>query len=192
MPRFRRRSARSGPWASPVLVTNAGCPRSLRRVIAKSGSSAIGEVDADRTLHGTRPVWRRRPSRRSPSSKTALSYPAPAGSRPGSRRPALRTPAGCGGSSVLVVLAGDRRGSPMSTTRPRSSSIARSQKRSTAPMSWVTNRIVRPACLQSGELVEALLLESASPTASTSSISRISASTWIAVAKASRTCMPDE
>ncbi len=32
-----------------------------------------------------------------------------------------------------------------STSRPCSSSIARSQKRSTAPMSWVTNRIVRPA-----------------------------------------------
>ena len=33
----------------------------------------------------------------------------------------------------------------MSTTRPRSSSIARSQKRSTEPMSWVTNTIVLPA-----------------------------------------------
>ena len=47
----------------------------------------------------------------------------------------------------------------MSTTSPRSSSIARSQKRSTAPMSWVTNTIVRPRILQPGELVEALLLE---------------------------------
>ena len=37
--------------------------------------------------------------------------------------------------------------------------MARSQKRSTAPMSWVTNRIVRPARLEALELVEAFLLE---------------------------------
>ena len=36
-------------------------------------------------------------------------------------------------------------GSPMSTTCPLSISIARLQNRSTAPMSCVTNRIVRPA-----------------------------------------------
>ena len=34
--------------------------------------------------------------------------------------------------------------------------------------------------------------KAASPTASTSSISRMSASTWIATEKARRTCMPDE
>ena len=51
----------------------------------------------------------------------------------------------------------------------------------------------RPALVaQAVELVEALLLEAASPTASTSSISSTSASVWTMSEKASRTCIPEE
>ena len=50
----------------------------------------------------------------------------------------------------------DRRARP---SRPRSSSIARSQKRCTAPMSWVTSSTVAALRADARELVEALLLE---------------------------------
>ena len=83
-------------------------------------------------------------------------------------------------------------GSPMSITRPRSISIARSQKRSTEPMSWVTNRIVRPAAFRRVNSSKHFCWNDASPTASTSSISTMSASTWIATENARRTIMPDE
>ncbi len=76
--------------------------------------------------------------------------------------------------------------------RPRSSSIARSQKRSTACMSWVTNTIVRPSALSLRKRSKHFCWNAASPTASTSSISTTSASTCVATANASRTCMPDE
>ena len=60
----------------------------------------------------------------------------------------------------LVVRARDVvRARRCATTSPRSSSIARSQKRSTADMSWVTKTIVLPASLSALELLEALLLE---------------------------------
>ena len=75
---------------------------------------------------------------------------------------------------------------------PRSISIARWQKRSTECMSWETNTIVLPSRLRRKNSSKHFCWKAASPTASTSSISRISASTWIAVAKASRTSIPDE
>ena len=60
----------------------------------------------------------------------------------------------------LVVGARDRvRLADLDARRPRSISIARSQKRSTAAMSCVTNTIVRPSRLEPLELLEALLLE---------------------------------
>ena len=74
----------------------------------------------------------------------------------------------------------------MSTMRPRSSSIARSQKRSTEPMSCVTNTIVRPAAFSRVNSSKHFCWKDASPTASTSSINTMSASTWIATENASR------
>ena len=71
-------------------------------------------------------------------------------------------------------------------------SIARSQKRLTEPMSWVTNRIVLPSSFMRWKTSKHFCWKEASPTASTSSIRRMSASTWIITEKASRTCMPEE
>ena len=83
-------------------------------------------------------------------------------------------------------------GAPMATSSPRSSSIARSQKCSTDDMSWVTKMIVLPAALSVSNCSKHFCWKAASPTASTSSISRMSASTWIATAKPRRTAMPEE
>ncbi len=71
-------------------------------------------------------------------------------------------------------------------------SIARSQNRLTAPMSWVTKRIVLPSALSRRKTSKHFCWNEASPTASTSSMSRMSASTWLMTLNARRTCMPDE
>ena len=93
----------------------------------------------------------------------------------------------------LVVLARDLLAvSSIATSSPRSISIARSQKRSTADMSWVTNTIVLPAALSCSNCSKHFCWNAASPTASTSSTSRMSASVWTATEKPSRTLMPDE
>ena len=84
------------------------------------------------------------------------------------------------------------RGRRARPARPCSSSIARSQKRCTAPMSWVTRRTVVPLRRMRANSSKHFCWNAASPTASTSSISRMSASTWIITANASRTSMPDE
>ena len=83
-------------------------------------------------------------------------------------------------------------GSPMNRVRPRSMSIARSQNRTTAPMSCVTKSIVLPSSRSRWNSSKHFCWKAASPTASTSSISRTSASTWTATENASRTCMPEE
>ncbi len=59
-------------------------------------------------------------------------------------------------------------------------------------MSWVTKRIVRPSSFIRWKTSKHFCWNDASPTARTSSISRMSASTWIITLKARRTCMPDE
>ena len=59
-------------------------------------------------------------------------------------------------------------------------------------MSWVTSRIVLPASRIRTNSSKHFCWKAASPTASTSSISRMSASTWIITANASRTSIPDE
>ena len=76
--------------------------------------------------------------------------------------------------------------------RPRSISSARSQKRSTADMSWVTSTIVLPARLRCSNCSKHFCWKAASPTASTSSISRTSASTSTVTENASRTLIPLE
>ena len=83
-------------------------------------------------------------------------------------------------------------GAPISSMRPRSISIARSQKRSTLFMSWVTKRIVRLSARSRSNSSKHLRWKEASPTASTSSTRSTSASTWIATEKPSRTLIPDE
>ena len=76
--------------------------------------------------------------------------------------------------------------------RPFSSSRALSQKRCTAPMSWVTSSTVAPLSRMRSNSSKHFCWKAASPTASTSSMSRISASTWIITEKARRTSMPEE
>ena len=57
---------------------------------------------------------------------------------------------------------------------------------------WVTSTIVFPAAFVSRKASAHFCWKAASPTASTSSIRRMSASTSIITAKASRTCIPEE
>ena len=59
-------------------------------------------------------------------------------------------------------------------------------------MSWVTSTIVLPARRRSWKTSMHFWAKAASPTASTSSISMMSASASTIDAKASRTSMPDE
>ena len=75
---------------------------------------------------------------------------------------------------------------------PLSSNIARWQYSSTAVMSWVTKTTVRSEPRISWKTSLHFCWKAASPTASTSSIRRISASDWIMIAKASRTSIPEE
>ena len=85
----------------------------------------------------------------------------------------------------LVVRARDRvRLAESRSISPRSSSIARSQKRSTAPMSCVTKMIVLPSALSWWNWSKHFCWNAASPTASTSSTSSTSASTWTATENA--------
>ena len=92
----------------------------------------------------------------------------------------------------LEVAAADRAPGRRSR-RPRRArcSIARWQKRRTAPMSWVTSTIVLPSSRRRLNSSKHFCWNDASPTASTSSMSRTSASTWIITLNASRTCMPE-
>ena len=59
-------------------------------------------------------------------------------------------------------------------------------------MSWVTSTIVLPAARRSWKTSMHFCANAASPTASTSSISMMSASAWTMTAKARRTIIPDE
>ena len=59
-------------------------------------------------------------------------------------------------------------------------------------MSWVTSTIVLPARRLSWKKSMHFWAKAASPTASTSSISMMSASAWTITAKARRTIIPDE
>ena len=59
-------------------------------------------------------------------------------------------------------------------------------------MSWVTSTIVLPASRFSWKTSMHFCANAASPTASTSSISMMSASAWTMIAKAKRTIIPDE
>ena len=81
---------------------------------------------------------------------------------------------------------------PSAASRPPCSSSARGQSRATAAMLWLTKSTVRP--LRAVSLIRSMLRrwKAASPTASTSSISRISGRRCAATAKASRTYMPLE
>ena len=56
----------------------------------------------------------------------------------------------------------------------------------------MTSTTVRPSRLKRLKTSKQRSWKRASPTASTSSISRIPASAWMATANASRTCIPDE
>ena len=75
---------------------------------------------------------------------------------------------------------------------PCSSSATSSQRLRTEPSACETITIVLPLCLSSANFSEHRRWNSSSPTASTSSTSRMSGSTLIATEKPSRTYMPDE
>ena len=81
---------------------------------------------------------------------------------------------------------------PSAITRPRSSTTARSQRSATWSRAWVTRTMVRPSRWKDLMRSRHLRWNGSSPTASTSSTSRMSGSTCTATAKASRTYMPDE
>ena len=83
-------------------------------------------------------------------------------------------------------------GVPDVATRPFSSSIARSQRRSTELGSCETNTIVPPARLKSQIRPWHFCWKASSPTASTSSSSRMSGWMCIATEKPRRRYMPDE
>ena len=70
--------------------------------------------------------------------------------------------------------------------------MARVQNRLTEAMSFVTSSTVFPALRICSNSSKHFCWNDASPTASTSSISRTSASTWIITENARRTSMPDE
>ena len=59
-------------------------------------------------------------------------------------------------------------------------------------MSWVTSTIVLPASRRSWNTSMHFWANAASPTASTSSISMMSASAWTITEKAKRTIIPEE
>ena len=71
-------------------------------------------------------------------------------------------------------------------------SIARSHMLCTVVMSWVTSTIVLPARRRSRNTSMHFCANAASPTASTSSTSMMSASASTIAANASRTIIPDE
>ena len=81
---------------------------------------------------------------------------------------------------------------PINRTSPRSSHSASSQSCSTWPVAWLTRMIVRPSLRNSSIFSAHLRWNETSPTASTSSMSRISGSTLAAMAKPRRTVIPDE
>jgi hypothetical protein len=81
---------------------------------------------------------------------------------------------------------------PSSATRPDSSSTARVQRRWIASRLWLTKSTVLPAWATSPILPMHFRWKAASPTASTSSTTRISASRCAATANASRMYMPLE
>ncbi len=83
-------------------------------------------------------------------------------------------------------------GSPIRAILPSAISIARWQYSSTVAISWVTRTIVLPAAFISWKASAHFCWKAASPTASTSSIRRMSASTSSISEKASRTSIPEE
>ncbi len=83
-------------------------------------------------------------------------------------------------------------GSPSRMIRPFSRSITRVQKLVRMFSSWDTNRMVLPLRRNSSILAKHFLWNLASPTASASSMMRISGSTLMATAKVRRHFMPLE
>ena len=81
---------------------------------------------------------------------------------------------------------------PMVLISPLSSQTAVLQRRATDSMLWLMKTTVRPLRPISLILPRHRRWNSASPTASTSSTRRMSASRWAAMAKPSRRYMPDE
>ena len=82
---------------------------------------------------------------------------------------------------------------PIKSIIPFLSITPRVQRLRTAAMLWLTNRTVRPSpLLTSCILPMAFFWNSASPTARTSSTTRISGSRWAAMAKPRRTIIPEE
>ena len=83
-------------------------------------------------------------------------------------------------------------GSPSATSRPWLSTTPRSQMVRTVSAECVTSRMVRPSCWNWFTRSMHLRWKRSSPTASTSSTTRMSGSMFTATAKPSRTYMPDE
>ena len=86
----------------------------------------------------------------------------------------------------------DLRRCALASRRPELISRQELHSDSIEAMLWLTKIIVRPSRATSPILPMHFFWKAASPTASTSSTSRISGSRWAATAKPSRTCMPLE
>ena len=162
------------------------CRTSLRKVIANDGFSAARSNSTSMQAKQRSPcawVTMRSPVRSSHhASSTRTVMALGVASPPWARSPKLI-------SSYSREMSS---GSPMFTMRPRSISIARSQKRRTDAMSWVTKRIVRPSAFIWSNWSKHFCWNDASPTASTSSTSSTSASACTATANPRRTLIPDE
>ena len=136
---------------------------------------------------------------RTPTGSPALKSPRTApGTSPTVMAPSTRPGSSSGMVGASAVPSSPRSvpvancGSPSKTTRPWSSTMPRSQIWSTRSSEWVTNRIVRPSRWNSAILSRHFFANASSPTASTSSTSRMSGSTCTATAKPSRTYIPEE
>src|SRR6185312_11352781 len=93
---------------------------------------------------------------------------------------------------ALVDVAVDQPGRPTSTSRPASSQATVSHSVRMVPIAWLTTTTVLPARRNSANFSMHFSWKAASPTASTSSTSRISGSTLMATENPRRTYMPDE
>ena len=92
----------------------------------------------------------------------------------------------------LCALVGGRQagGALQPRRREQRRRVVRRSARDLGP--WLTNTIVLPSSRKRSNVAKHFSWNAWSPTASTSSSSRMSKATWIAIEYASRTCIPDE
>ena len=128
----------------------------------------------------------------SPSLPSSAADAIVASPEPHSRRPAPRSAGSISSASARRYRETASRVGPSKATRPCSRKTERSHSRSTEAASCETNTIVPPSCLKLKMRPKHFRWNASSPTANTSSRSRVSASRNAAMAKPSRIVIPDE